>query len=1788
MSEDFGNGVSRTLSAIERQFQLVVWQANKPPLDSELNLIAQVALERTANMIRSQMHSGFLLDPFSSDTDFVTSETWSNWFKVGRTESTEEAPTLWANVNGWIVPVTGTDVGDSDTSNRLNLFPPPSTDSRIDLVILEVWQAQVAPNPSEVNKPSASTLYKYGNVEFGGTNIPDDLEDPAVGFETTERVQLQYRLRVVGRGTGLGESVDLASFPDGLDDPNVLAQGTATAPVVGFNFANMREELGDPGLWRSGNGNPTNALGTVDGYVYAIPVCGVFRRNTASFVARTNGGNANQNGSFNRNPNTATITDPVEGTRTFGAISLTNAIALNTTGVVQVDGLAGSGFDNVDLDWTSTFLVIDGEVIGIDSVSTAVSPGTMTIRTTGGRGRFGTQARPHVAGASIQFFNFRPDAKYADQINPEDVLDLRKGVTPGQWDFQAILAHNLGKVFENTLKSSYKQAAGSDTQGPVIVEVDTLWANGAFAAPNQTSALDGPDGIRTVFSDASVVESNVSLILNPVTTSGGSPVAVSDYTAGATAWDVAASFVPEGFQADGDGWRDQAVIRLFIGGATGTGGARATVRTSADSAIVRFVSPREYWLSRDEIAVVDGVGTGGLQTPFQLRLLDEDWGDPAGSDQPAVDHPGPLFPLPEYNFERPFIVLGGVVNTVLNDGAVDTLAGGSVPSNLSQVRFLGLNFDAAGVWYPAGDIDSLSTEGITNLLLHGSRNLFDMVTDGGRDRTGRSSELYLVLTGDTVNQANTGVFRVVGAGTTLYTSETGATPDALVVERVGEGISPTLVTATGLTAEVRSQYTHTEDGVVGADGAAAVIVLTDLLGAAGGVEFPWAGLLSVPSTSQAVLDTAILYGPSRGGTARVANHIDRVAMVGINSAQMVREAPTSLDASFDDEAGVPEGELYFPTQHIQTWNHLPSLGLSAPRAPNYGTAKYLFEQRRESEVFVDPGSKTLMLRPFRRVLMTLAAHTITGGATNRLFPLNYTQGVSSGIAVDGGGLYAVAADVGYVFPHEFMPRFGRQDIPFHQTTGPTGPVYFGINHLFADSQSITDGVFNIVGGQDSAVTVLSAFIQTGTTSGRIYGEWFNMGGTSEGFQGRIFEDVNVISSDLPTKGLKGIQLPPFAGIARLYGVYDLREFSGEGAFNSDRVTPSTAVGRPKNLLKTDSDKQTLFIVAGGAEDVTGDTDDHTYVVPSDLIDVSLSGQFVAGETFDDLEYVVEVVLFGFGRGFINKNNYVMARDNSPSTGGDISCILPLPLPFNEQLYATYDRTAYQGDPYMTRNGSTRTTSDYTNRYGQIPSDGAVQLGIPIQQYDSTADFQQVPEIPNPRALEVLASMDFWTTLGTGKIGGPIYAGTPLDIGHITNQGAASTRIPAAGTDPLWQPETRTFTQPAGEEAPRGILTITVLLGTGASAGETVVFRRGDSSYTLTSNSGGPAGFIGASPILAAQALAAAINADPGIRNDIGILASADGGANVRLISLIPGAEGNQSIVSVRPPLGTRLVAGFAIVPSTGSLAQYGLSPSNSLLQGGVNLPMNGTLVWNAPTPIRMTGLTERLPLGILLQDADFIGEDPLRNGVSSLQLHAGGGGDAPGGAAPILGDAEYGRIEGSGFVGMADGSILQYTPWTLSTPTGSRKFRLFRGGGSSYVLDPTPPGGPVGFSAGGLPDGADPILKGAVLAGRAYLVRNYVEEAFSASSTRTYGDELQMVIVTSGVVGHGPQCGHGYGLDGQISPTGYGEGFVASDRYRLEGKPLTSGHSETSPNPDISGNLAPFPSEDEGDPNPCP
>jgi len=1941
MSINLGNGVARTLTPEQRQFITVVAQRGKPPLDHEFNLAQQVQFESLSNYVRRVMPSGWLIDPTLASQDFLTDKSWSNFFKVGNPAAEETTPVLWANINGWLIPVGGTQLSTTgDVSNRIRLSPPPSSDSRTDFVFLEAWLALIQPNPATTNKPAADKIWKFGNVEFGQANLDDDLQDPAIGFETTRRVQLQYRLRVFGSGEGLGSSVALDVYPDGLGDPNVLGQGTSTSPVTGFAFSNMRDELGDPSLWRAGDGNSNSALGTADGYVYAIPLCVVFRRNTSTFTAANLAGNPNQNGAFNRNPSASFLTDPREGAKTLATATLTNALSPTATGVIQVDNLVDSGFDDPKHILSNVFMVIDGEIIGVSSVDSAPTPGTITIPS-GGRGRGATRATRHEAGAIIEFFSARPDGLFADEVGGRDIHDLRRSVTPGEWDYQRILLHNIAALAENRLRSSWKKSAVGDTQGPSVVEVDLLHADGTTAALNQTEPVDGPDGIRTVFSDSASLQTDVTVLCdNDAALTGGFTTDQFDST---VSWDVGADFKPSGFVnnlgATGS-FGDGSVFFLHIGGDNGTQGARATFRDGSERA-VRFVAPAEYW----KTSFPDD-GTG-LQHPVSIRALDQYAQHPLAPGEltadPAADakHPGPFYPLRETNFERPFIVLGGLLDSSLKIAGLDSDSVGSASPGLvaGPEIDLGIDFDVLGGFYTLDGSGNFANDptAVTTALLRNQRTLFDMLTNGGRDNTGRSSEVYIVLYGDTAFRENNGCFKVVGAGTAGYTTQDASNATSVVVEPLSAGVTDfTIAAGETLTAEFRSQITNAEDGSgFAASDPALAVVLTDIQGSVLDTANPWnstnlgAGTgfdHSIPSqiASKLQISCALLYHPGRGGMARIPDDLWRVSLVQGGNTYL-RQAIGTVDTSFPSESGIPDQETFFDTAPVGLWNRLPSLGLgenSSPKATDFGGNVVAFsEQDREHEVFVDKGSKTLVIRPFQDQSMTLKA--ITTEADPSLLGSTTYPGA---IPKDGAGILTTGLKMGFPVPSEYMPRFGRQDIPFHVDITGVGSGTFlnGINHLFTDAVDPTLPVFSAIGGQDNTSAgnlVLPLYLQTGTTSGHAYSVYGTIVGPgTAAYQARLTTTVGTLtseaaditarlasvqSSDLGA-GLVGIQLPPYLGIARLYGVYDRDDFIAKGGltFGADRVT--AVADPPTNLLKTDAEQQTLFVLQDGAKDLTLTDGDHTYIIPQEALDVSLSPNFVSGskDQFTDFEYVVEAAVFGFAQGFINENNYVIARrhtgtgalvlDGSNPELELIQMTVPSAAQLNDRWYAGFNRTPYQGDPFMSREGSTRTTSDYEARYGQVATSDAFFLNEPIEQFDSNGDLQV--ETPNPRAFEVLASIDFFTTLGTGKVGGELFPGTPLDAGYTEDTVSASSRLPPSQTTPSNRVLTRTFTEGQKEGVDRGGLALAVaspgdikatgtvqvlaplpgdiltiggvpltgvagsrtpgsddfdVTGGGATAAADIVaaLNDGANSFTgtvtatrngdvviLTAFAPGAVGnavtlvsstaqlvvsgatlqggedlsligatitihkldgtvvtFTGVSTTPATITefreipadreattadLAAVLSAHPDLRFTLN--ANAEGN-NVILTSLVDGSRGNGIEVSWTPGTGSDRSLTLAVpFDNVGPFNE----PKNSRVTRA-NFAGGRDLVNNAgdgTSQLQLTGMTERLPLGILLQDSDFIGENPLNDQASAFAT-----------ATPRLrpvqtvlplttGGDSFDRFMGDPgqLVAMSDGAILRYEAFNASTaPTGTKRFRLYRGGGSSFVLSGQNPGGPIDWVSESFPASVLPVLKGGILACKAMLVRNYKEEAFATVNTTSHGDEIQMVVLTYGILGDGLGQTNGIQLDGVIGPTGYGEGYAAADRYRCEGKPMFTGFSRATPDPS-SVTLAVFPGND--------
>jgi len=161
------------------------------------------------------------------------------------------------------------------------------------------------------NKPVAhqDRIFRHGNTLCPpSVCLDDEMIDPQIRVETSQRIQLQYRIRV----TGASEGVNYKKHPDGFSskssgapfDPMIFAQGSRSTPASSVsgryypfvpadqsstwgNSSAVEYDIPDNGLWVAGDGSEQSAedLGTMDGFVYAIPICFAFRHNDASSVA---------------------------------------------------------------------------------------------------------------------------------------------------------------------------------------------------------------------------------------------------------------------------------------------------------------------------------------------------------------------------------------------------------------------------------------------------------------------------------------------------------------------------------------------------------------------------------------------------------------------------------------------------------------------------------------------------------------------------------------------------------------------------------------------------------------------------------------------------------------------------------------------------------------------------------------------------------------------------------------------------------------------------------------------------------------------------------------------------------------------------------------------------------------------------------------------------------------------------------------------------------------------------------------------------------------------------------------------------------------------------------------------------------------------------------------------------------------------------------------------------------------------------------------------------------------
>jgi hypothetical protein len=493
MANYFGPEVKRHLSNEDRQFSDVLYLPKGPVLSEEFILGESISEEKRREILQKNVPSGWISNPSNPMEDFTFDRKNSNQFWFGK-DGSEKGDIPHALVHGWMIPVAGTNNGQ-DFRNIIQLPPPQGSSSSSDVhfVFLEAWEARIPPG-QDVTKPDSDKVYRFGNVEYGGTQLDDDMISPHLEKESTERTQIQYRLRVI-------EGVDPTDHPYGFDNA-IKAQGPQPNPLSTSNtdyaFDNMGDEMDDPGLWRAGVPNTLNAkkddvahqsdLETVDGYVYAVPLCFVFRRTDGTWDI------THQTHAYNRNP---TMSVPSEAER-LPTVSLDGSLSRAET----------SSF-TVDTSQTSTVFNSGGGLMRIEDEIieyTSYNGTTVNISSRGAKDTFITQ---HDDGAEVHHVSGHPEGLFSDQITEDDVYDLRHLTSFGDWDFDSLLDENFDALVKGDLQTQWKISRG-DVKGTHHYEIDFFGTNPSNAS--YVEDRDKPDGFRKVFSDAATPQPNNLLV----------------------------------------------------------------------------------------------------------------------------------------------------------------------------------------------------------------------------------------------------------------------------------------------------------------------------------------------------------------------------------------------------------------------------------------------------------------------------------------------------------------------------------------------------------------------------------------------------------------------------------------------------------------------------------------------------------------------------------------------------------------------------------------------------------------------------------------------------------------------------------------------------------------------------------------------------------------------------------------------------------------------------------------------------------------------------------------------------------------------------------------------------------------------------------------------------------------------------------------------------------------------------------------------------------------------------
>lgn len=491
MSFSYSNIVSRTLTPQQRSLRSVIGIHDHEISDADVNLIQDLQDYKRHKLLQDTTSSGCL-----TYSEFQFNPYINNTFTV---------PAFDVMFDGDVVTIGGN--GTASLSSNVVALPSPifwtngasGDPASLFVIYLELWYQELNSNTQAgYYVDSNGLLYYYPNgcVNALPINmIPNDSVDTFSGSDTTHRAQVQWGLRA--QRIDMAYNFGLYNF--GLDAgadsaQTVWAQASQNAPITSspYSFTNLGLITGDAGLWRAGDGNVTNDLGTMDGYSYALPVGLILQKNTGPFDISLNiYGCANP-----QVAGSGLIQSAVSGRydRRF-ADSIWADMVIDTRQTISLSGwdngrLMKDGFGNV-ITGTTRSAIVRGDSSGDDSNDI----GALLTYNVG----VGSSIRANVnaVGNFNGFFNgFSTDQRIFNTTKAISVNSKTVGFVGGPWlqndAFAINLGSNSGIIEDISVQALVTNSDGSKT--PVLLIAGQLNIAGIGSSAVTVSFVDSLTG----------------------------------------------------------------------------------------------------------------------------------------------------------------------------------------------------------------------------------------------------------------------------------------------------------------------------------------------------------------------------------------------------------------------------------------------------------------------------------------------------------------------------------------------------------------------------------------------------------------------------------------------------------------------------------------------------------------------------------------------------------------------------------------------------------------------------------------------------------------------------------------------------------------------------------------------------------------------------------------------------------------------------------------------------------------------------------------------------------------------------------------------------------------------------------------------------------------------------------------------------------------------------------------------------------------------------------------------